>query len=191
MELFSEQGYEKTSLPQIAERLGVTKAALYYHFRTKEDIVASLSDDVRRGIDELIAWAEATPPGHARTAEILDRYGALLHDTGREMVRFMHENQPAFRELGFGAGLRCQFRVIADLMTEPERAPMDVFHARQALLAIGWSTAMMGDLPLSDDECFRAAVAVAQDILRRNRSHDSHDRAPAQGWRPPHRPGKQ
>ncbi|MFD4401663.1 TetR/AcrR family transcriptional regulator [Nocardia sp. NPDC058499] len=168
MELFSEQGYEKTSLRQIADHLGVTKAALYYHFRTKEDIVASLSDDVRRGIDELIEWAEATPPGPARTTEILDRYGALLHSTGRDMVRFMHENQPAFRELGFGVSLRYQFRLIADLMTEPERAPLDVFHARQALLAISWSTAMMGDLPLSDDECFHAAVAVAQDILRRN-----------------------
>src|SRR5262249_12854805 len=31
LELFAEQGYEKTSLREIAERLGVTKAALYYH----------------------------------------------------------------------------------------------------------------------------------------------------------------
>src|SRR5215469_16465337 len=38
LELFAEQGYEKTSLREIAERLGVTKAALYYHFKSKEDI---------------------------------------------------------------------------------------------------------------------------------------------------------
>ena len=42
VELFSEQGYDKTSLREIAERLGVTKAALYYHFKSKEDIVRSL-----------------------------------------------------------------------------------------------------------------------------------------------------
>src|SRR5512132_2864062 len=41
-ELFAEQGYEKTSLREIAERLGVTKAALYYHFKSKEDIVLEL-----------------------------------------------------------------------------------------------------------------------------------------------------
>ena len=35
LELFAEQGYEKTSLREIAERLGVTKAALYYHFKSK------------------------------------------------------------------------------------------------------------------------------------------------------------
>ena len=37
LELFAEQGYEKTSLREIAERLGVTKAALYYHFKSKEE----------------------------------------------------------------------------------------------------------------------------------------------------------
>src|SRR4051812_45601084 len=88
MELFSERGYEKTSLREIAERLDVTKAALYYHFRTKEDIVVSLSDDLRRGIDDIVAWAEATPPSQERAREILDRYGALLHGIGRGMVRF-------------------------------------------------------------------------------------------------------
>ncbi|MFF5422204.1 TetR/AcrR family transcriptional regulator [Streptomyces misionensis] len=39
LELFAEQGYEKTSLREIAEHLDVTKAALYYHFKTKEDIM--------------------------------------------------------------------------------------------------------------------------------------------------------
>ena len=33
LELFAEQGYDKTSLREIAERLDVTKAALYYHFK--------------------------------------------------------------------------------------------------------------------------------------------------------------
>lgn len=42
LELFIEQGYDKTSLRQIAERLGVTKAALYYHFERKEDILLEL-----------------------------------------------------------------------------------------------------------------------------------------------------
>jgi len=39
LELFTEQGYDATSLREIAERLGVTKAALYYHFKSKEEIV--------------------------------------------------------------------------------------------------------------------------------------------------------
>src|SRR6202044_3761604 len=42
LELFAEQGYDKASLREIAERLGVTKAALYYHFERKEDILLEL-----------------------------------------------------------------------------------------------------------------------------------------------------
>jgi AcrR family transcriptional regulator len=42
LELFIEQGYDKTSLREIAERLDVTKAALYYHFHSKSDILLEL-----------------------------------------------------------------------------------------------------------------------------------------------------
>ncbi|MFC9658824.1 hypothetical protein ACFVJ5_01190 [Nocardia sp. NPDC127606] len=83
--------------------------------------------------------------------------------------RFWHENQPAFRDLGFGAGLRYQFRVLADLMTAPDAAALDIYHARQALLAISWSLSMMGDLELTDDQMHTAAMDIAIDILARIR----------------------
>ena len=41
-ELFIEQGYEGTSLREIADRLDITKAALYYHFRSKDEILTTL-----------------------------------------------------------------------------------------------------------------------------------------------------
>lgn len=167
MELFAEQGYQKTSLREIAERLGVTKAALYYHFRTKEDIVASLSEDLRRGIDEIVAWAESAPPGRKRAEQIVNRYGALLHDVGKDMIRFWAGDHAAFRDLGIGTSLRYQFRVLADLMTEPDRAPVVVFRARQALLAISWSLSMMGDLEMSDEDSYAAATRIALDIVAR------------------------
>src|SRR6202020_1691135 len=42
LDLFIEKGFDKTSLREIAEQLGVTKAALYYHFASKEDILMAL-----------------------------------------------------------------------------------------------------------------------------------------------------
>jgi AcrR family transcriptional regulator len=42
VDLFTTQGYDKTSLRQIAERLGFSKAAIYYHFASKEDILMAL-----------------------------------------------------------------------------------------------------------------------------------------------------
>src|SRR5580704_437683 len=42
LELFTTQGYDKTSLRQIAERMGFSKAAIYYHFASKDDILRAL-----------------------------------------------------------------------------------------------------------------------------------------------------
>lgn len=42
LKLFTEKGYDKASLREIAEQLGVTKAALYYHFTSKEEILKAL-----------------------------------------------------------------------------------------------------------------------------------------------------
>ncbi|MGH7611132.1 MAG: TetR/AcrR family transcriptional regulator [Candidatus Dormibacteria bacterium] len=42
IDLFTEQGFDKTSLREVAARVGVTKAALYYHFRSKEEILEAV-----------------------------------------------------------------------------------------------------------------------------------------------------
>ncbi len=42
LELFTKQGFDGTSLREIAEKLGVTKAALYYYFASKDDILMAL-----------------------------------------------------------------------------------------------------------------------------------------------------
>lgn len=54
LDLFSEHGFAGTSLQDIADRLGVTKAAVYYHFRSKDDLLLAL---VEPAIDELMAMA--------------------------------------------------------------------------------------------------------------------------------------
>jgi AcrR family transcriptional regulator len=65
LELFSTQGYEKTSLREIAERVGITKASLYYHYSSKQDLLQNLVGtffedmrDVLEGVSTL-AWSPA------------------------------------------------------------------------------------------------------------------------------------
>ena len=58
-ELFVEQGYDGTSLREIAERLGFTKAALYYHFPSKDEILRALLEPFDELIDELLGRLEA------------------------------------------------------------------------------------------------------------------------------------
>ena len=80
LELFAEQGYDKTSLREIAERLDVTKAALYYHFKSKEDIVASLVEDYFGQMDDLVAWGKTLPRTPESRAQVLDRYYRIVAD---------------------------------------------------------------------------------------------------------------
>ena len=60
-ELFTEKGYDATSLREIAERLGITKAALYYHFRSKDDILRALLEPMNTVVTELLGRLEAAP----------------------------------------------------------------------------------------------------------------------------------
>ena len=57
--LFAEQGYDKTSLREIAEQVGVTKAALYYHFPSKDEILVALLEPVLAVQEDLLAELRA------------------------------------------------------------------------------------------------------------------------------------
>jgi AcrR family transcriptional regulator len=84
-ELFTRQGYEKTSLRDIAERLEITKAALYYYFERKEDILLELHLRLHAMGTNLLDELEAAPDGPARVA--------LWPRLADEMIDFMVENR--------------------------------------------------------------------------------------------------
>ncbi len=101
LELFAERGYEKTSLREIAERLGVTKAALYYHFKSKEDIVHSFTDDYFTEFDGLVAWATDQPRSEATRQQVLDRYVGIVL-AGHEVFRFLEQNRASVETMHGG-----------------------------------------------------------------------------------------
>lgn len=80
LHLFRAQGYDATSLRQIAERLGITKAALYYHFRAKEQLVVELTRPFLDGFAEIVMTARASArEGAANTTEdLLGQYVDLI-----------------------------------------------------------------------------------------------------------------
>jgi AcrR family transcriptional regulator len=138
LELFAEQGYERTSLREIAERLGVTKAALYYHFKSKEDIVRSFTEDHFARLDALIDWASQQPPGPATGHEIFSRYVSILLD-GSDVFRFLEQNQATLHSHDSGKHRFEQYRprldALVDLITGPDASARSRFRATAAFFS--------------------------------------------------------
>src|ERR1700749_1404219 len=84
-ELFTQQGDDKTSLRDIAERLQITKAALYYYFQRKEDTLLDLHLRLQTLGETIITELEAAPDGAARVA--------IWPRLANEMIDFMVENR--------------------------------------------------------------------------------------------------
>lgn len=64
--LFAEHGVSGTSLQMIADRLGVSKAAVYYQFQSKDDIALAVVEPVFDDLVRLIRIAEVLPSPVAR-----------------------------------------------------------------------------------------------------------------------------
>jgi AcrR family transcriptional regulator len=100
-ELFTRQGYDKTSLRDIAERLEITKAALYYYFPRKEDILVELHLRLQTLGETIIAELEAAPDGAARVA-IWPRLANEMIDfmvDNRDLLLLHNRNRSAFESL--------------------------------------------------------------------------------------------
>jgi AcrR family transcriptional regulator len=61
VELFAEHGVGGTSLQMIADAVGVTKAAVYHQYPTKEEIVVAVAEDELARLDAVLDAAEAEP----------------------------------------------------------------------------------------------------------------------------------
>lgn len=62
MELFAAQGYQQTSLRQLAARLGLSKAAVLYHFPAKEQIIGALTEPLLEDMEAALERAAAAQP---------------------------------------------------------------------------------------------------------------------------------
>lgn len=60
--LFMEKGYEHTSVQNIIDNLGgLTKGAIYHHFKSKEDILVALTDRITEGSNQLLLEIRERP----------------------------------------------------------------------------------------------------------------------------------
>jgi AcrR family transcriptional regulator len=103
--LFNERGYDKTSLREIAEQLGTTKAALYYHFERKDEILLALHlrlHDLGRGMFDRMGDLENGEQAAEIWPELLDHFIDqllsnreifILHERNRNALELLEKSE--------------------------------------------------------------------------------------------------
>ncbi len=74
---FNQYGYDATSMGVLADRLGLSKSAIYHHFASKDEILERALDDALSSLEGVLAETDAT---HGRAADRLEAVlGGAVH----------------------------------------------------------------------------------------------------------------
>ncbi|MCV7175488.1 TetR/AcrR family transcriptional regulator [Mycolicibacterium sphagni] len=75
--LFIRHSFAGTSLQMIADELGFTKAAIYHHFRTREQLLTAVLEPIIDRLTAVVDDAERQRGVHARADRMLNGYARL------------------------------------------------------------------------------------------------------------------
>ena len=88
-DLFLQQGVQRTSLQDIADKLGITKPALYYHFASREELVRSILVPLIDEGERFVAEQESRGDVDAR--EVLEGYFDFHYRHREDLVLVLAE----------------------------------------------------------------------------------------------------
>jgi AcrR family transcriptional regulator len=87
--LFVEQGFERTTVKQIADKCGMTKGALYHHFKSKEEVLEKLLISHHNRLLELVKPILADNKLHS--IDKLKQMIRLMRNEGLKSSKFLSE----------------------------------------------------------------------------------------------------
>ena len=149
-ELFKQQGMQRTSLQDIADKLGITKPALYYHFTSREDLVRSILQPLIDEGERFLAHHEGARDASPR--ELLEGYFDFHFEHRGDLVLIVTE-LTTLADLG----------LIDQLLTWRDRLGKLVFGRRPTLAQSARAVIAFGGL----QDCCLQFPDTPYDTLRR------------------------
>ena len=159
---FRVGGFAGTSIADLAGALGVSKAAIYYHYRSKDALLHRLIDPLLDAIDACIQ--DRTTP--ARTPrQLLGAYLTVLL-THPEVAPLIATDVAVLNHPRIGPRLRDQNQQLRTLLAAPDTSPSARLRAEAALGAIWRPLITEPQVDLTDPDhqhtLIDAAVATLQ-----------------------------
>lgn len=147
LELFIARGYDRTSLREISEQLGFSKAALYYHFKAKTDILQALAGDLieraEHNVQAAAIRADRSPA--ARAALIRDLVDLLLDN--RSTAILLLSMPPAPNHTALGERARRLTELAAQALLPSDPSAEDQIRAAAAIGVIGSMFQSLNTIP--------------------------------------------
>jgi AcrR family transcriptional regulator len=169
LELFTRHGVEGTSLQMIADALGVTKAAVYYHFKTKDEITEAVTEPALRRLGTIVKEASTLRRRGAQIDHVLAGIVDMVV-THRALAAVFSSDPGVARALE--RTLHGEENVkdcLTELLVGPERDPAAAVAAHVALMgiALAGGSPALADLP--DDALRRHLLEAGRRVLGRPR----------------------
>ncbi|MFY1690933.1 TetR family transcriptional regulator [Plantactinospora sp. WMMB782] len=153
LDLFGAQGYQRTSLRQIAERLDLTKAGILYHFPSKEHLLVALAEPLVSDLEAALDRAARLPWPAARWAALEGWLDTLLRHR-RPLGTLYHDMTLLARGSTYARIMRLATRAY-DLVAGPGATRAERIRAIQATGMLGDPIVFFAEVP---DGELRAAL---------------------------------
>ena len=175
---FRVGGFAGTSIADLAGALGISKAAIYYHYRSKDALLHRLIDPLLDATDACIQ-DHTTPTGAARTPrQLLDAYLAVLL-AHREVVPLVVSDLAVLNHPAIGPRLRAQNQQLESLLTAPDTSPSARLRAEAALGAIRRPLIAEPPVDLTNPAHQRILIAAAAAALQPGQPFPDGEPVPA------------
>jgi AcrR family transcriptional regulator len=141
-ELFSERGFENTSMGDLTRALGVTRPTVYYYFENKEDILFSILEIAQERIREALAHAVTHESTARKRLEIVIR--SLVKNSATTFGKIIVKTNPAHLSPAARDKMKERYKnsyriirsIIRDGIEDGSLAPVNVKMAAFALLGV-------------------------------------------------------
>jgi len=165
LDVFSEYGFEGSSLQQIADRLDLTKAALYYYFRSKDELLEALVEPAITGVTDIIDACAGEPDTPARRKEFMKQY-LDYYLRQRRLVAYISRDLATLAHPAFSAGNEVRRARMEAILAGSD---LDFSDRVRVTMAFGGMQAAIAQYPDADEAELREALLDAGAALLRPR----------------------
>ncbi|MGW3350813.1 TetR family transcriptional regulator [Nonomuraea rubra] len=144
--LFAARGYRATSMQAIADEVGITKAALYYHFDSKEEILRRITVPLLDELEAVLARAESCATAEEVRWQAIEGY-VDVHLRHRHTLTMLVKDMTLLVQAPIADRFRTAIALANELVAGPGRAIEERVRACQVVAGLADPVLLFRDEP--------------------------------------------